>query len=120
MRTPLTSYEQVRLQEYVIEHMIEEQETICAAINSCVYMHDFRDFMIEKDYKCAFRVLSYITEVYHNFEFMVQLINYFFPNVRATWSKYNIFEQKDNITELHKCSDYEYKCSAKLVNIIFD
>lgn len=116
----LTKTEQEKTQSYVIKNMIEEQQRIRELFEDKEYEQAFIEYMINKDYANAFELCTRVFNVHANIDFMIELLNLFFPNVRRNWAKYYIFVHPSNPDDINKYVTYECKCAEELPQIIFD
>ena len=119
----LTKTEQEKIQSYVINNMIEDQSNIRVLFNDVDNELSFIDYMIEKKYKQAFDLCCAVFNVYETKQFIQNVLDYIYPELKKEQAEYNIFIQNvlsNDFAFEDKLIMYKYDKLATLQNIIFD
>ena len=119
----LTKSEQTKLRTYCIYNMLKEQQTIRKLLDDIDNEQKFIDYMIEQKYKEAFDLCCAVFNVYSNEQFLQNVLDYIYPDIRKKQASYNMFVrdlQVNDFEEYDKLIMYIHDQFETLAHILFD
>ena len=119
----LTKAEQSELRAYCIYNMIKEQQNIRNLFDDVDNELTFIDNMIEQNYKRAFDLCCAVFSVYTSEQFIQNVLDYIYPDIRKKQARYNMFVkdlQINDFEEQDKLTMYIHDQFETLADIIFD
>lgn len=119
----LTSAEQAELRTYCIYNMIKNQQAIRNLFGDPDLELPFIDAMIEQNYKRAFDLCCAVFNVYDKEQFIQNVLDYIYPDIRKKQARYNMFVkdlQANDFEEDDKLTMYIHDQLETLANIIFN
>lgn len=119
----LTSTEQTELRTYCIYNMLKEQKTIRILFDDVENELTFIDAMIEQNYKRAFDLCCAVFNVYDKEQFIQNVLDYIYPDIRKKQARYNMFVkdlQANDFEEDDKLTMYIHDQLETLADIIFN